>query len=104
MNTTTAFTRQEYLAQNCTHREYYAQFVNSAITDRVINAFGAERICNSEDPHFNDIPLARWDVLLIPVPAWINKKMRELGDYPTLAGCVCILKEAANQIREGKEL
>lgn len=47
---------------------------------------------------FNNIPLQWWDKVMVPVPFEIAQKMRELGDYPTPAGVVCILKEAAKQI------
>jgi len=36
------------------------------------------------------------------VPLHIGKKLRELGDGISLAGAVCILKEAARQLVEKK--
>jgi len=58
-------------------------------------------IINSTDEHFNDIPLKRWDSLSFHESA--NKDhttgLKKAGDYMTLAGSVCIYKEAARQIR-----
>ena len=101
--------RSEYLAQFSTvinrrahHRAYYAQFVTPAHFDRLKRLVGMiDKIKASQDPHLNNIPLSAWDILSVPLPAESAQRMRDCGDYPTLAGAVCILKEAANQIREG---
>ena len=97
-------TRTAYLAhsspdQKTAHRAYYAQFVTPAHFSRLKSL--ANRIKLSRDPHFNDIELRTWDRLAVPIPAGSVSIMRECGDYPTLAGAVCILKEAAQQIKEG---
>lgn len=103
--------RSEYMSQYGTgtreqdaalHRAYYAQFVTDAIRARVLNGIGEDRIKASEDPHFNDIPLLRWDSVAANMPASVSAHMKREGDWLTDAGAVCILKEAAQQIREGK--
>ena len=84
------------------HRAYYAQFVTPAHFARLKRRAGLiDRIKSSQDPYFNDIELTLWDTMAAPVPAESASLMRECGDYPTLGGAVCILKEAARQIREG---
>lgn len=101
--------RSEYLAQlpagadrKAHHRAYYAQFVTPAHFARLERLVGMiDRIKASQDPYFNNILLSTWDTLAVPVPAESTKRLRDCGDYPTLAGAVCILKEAASQIREG---
>jgi len=93
------FTRTQYLAHECAHSEYYAQFVTEGLKTRVQNAIGKDRITNSTNPHFNDIPLVQWDNLTYILGALTNAKMKECGDYLTLAGGVCILKEAARQVK-----
>jgi len=55
-----------------------------------------------KDNHFNNIPLNTWDNMMTIVPFDINTKLKECGDYPTKAGSVCILKEAAMQIVEAQ--
>ncbi len=77
------YTRKQYLNQECTHHEYYAQFVDANMIARVGDISLEE-------------PLPVWDGLP-PLPHYIGDKMREAGDYPTLAGNVCIHKEAARQ-------
>ncbi len=85
------------------HRAYYAQFVTSEVRNLVSRCIGDDKVKASKDPHFNDIPLAKWDRIIDHhhVAASVNTAMREMGDYPTAAGCVCVLKEAAQQIRDG---
>lgn len=92
-------TRKEYMIGACTHREYYAQFVNHRTRYLVAQHIGAERIKASTHPHFSDIPLSEWD-RLTPCAAG-SAQFEKAGDYYTVAGGVCMLKEAAEQIREG---
>ena len=96
-------TREEYLdasEQKDAHRVYYAQFVDGRVRGLVANAIGLEPIRGSKDPHFNDIPLKRWDALVSRLPSTVPTEMKRLGDFLTLAGGVCVLKEAAQQLRE----
>lgn len=93
-------TRKDYMEHRCTHREYYAQFVTEATRRRVIQAFGVDRLRASEDPHLNDIPLARWDRVDVPAPPI---SLEDCGDWLSPAGAVCILKEAARQIIEATD-
>jgi hypothetical protein len=100
--------RAEYMAdprhanrtkQQAAHRAYYAQFVTPAHFTRLKSL--ADRIKASKDRHFNNIDLKVWDRLSLPIPMESNSLLLKCGDFPTLAGAVCILKEAAQQIREG---
>jgi hypothetical protein len=103
--------RSEYMSQYGTgtreqdaalHRAYYAQFVTDAIRTMVVDAIGEDRIKASTDPHFNDIPLLRWDGIAMHLPASVGAHLKREGDWLTADGAVCILKESAQQIREGK--
>jgi hypothetical protein len=87
------------LLRRIAHREYYAQFVTPAHLAR-LKAI-ADRIKASKDPYFNDMDLKVWDELSLPIPMESNTLLRKCGDYSSLCGAVCILKEAAEQIREG---
>lgn len=89
------------------HDEYYLQFVDSGVKARVICEIGLETLKASRDSAFNDIPMNRpfrqnqsgcWDQTMSPFPRHIADKMRECGDYPTLAGAVCIAKRAAREL------
>ena len=92
------YTRQDYLNNNCTYQEYYDQFVNDDIKKIVLNAFGYEKIKKSysEDKNLNNIPLQKWDSL----GYFLNfcEEFKKYGDFESLAGKVCILKNAASQI------
>jgi len=83
--------RNDYLEGKVTHREYYAQFVTSSVRDTVRRHIGAHRIKISDDPHFNDIPLIEWDRL-----GWAVSRLSD----PSLHERVCVLKEAAEQLRD----
>ena len=98
------FTRQDYLNNNCTHQEYYNQFVNDDIKKIVLNHFGYNKIKKSysEDKNLNNIPLQSWDNLAYFLN--FREEFKKYGDFESLASKVCILKNAARQIiTENKE-
>lgn len=93
------YTRKQRLNDDCTHREYYAQFINKNTKQTVLHHIGLDRILASTDDAMNDIELNSWDVLpQISQETW--RKMESLGDNMSMAGKVCIYKEAAKQIKE----
>jgi hypothetical protein len=90
------FTRQNYLEKNCTHSQYYSQFIiNPEFLNYVSRFIGETNLERSISPNFNDIDLRYWEV--INPPTGTHTIMKSLGDYLTLPGCVCIAKEAAKQ-------
>lgn len=88
-------TRQQYIDQECTHSEYYAQFVTESTKRVLMRTIPLASLLASNDPNLNDIPLIRWDNLPTPIGS-----MKAWGDSVSLAGKVCIYKEAARQIIE----
>lgn len=100
------YTRKDYLDHKCTHREYYAQFVTEYTINTVVSTFGIKRLqaALAKDEYLNTIALERWDMVGYAINSYmLDKKLREAGDYPTLAGLVCIVKEAARQAIEQEE-
>ncbi len=95
----TFFTRRQYLNHECSHREYYAQFVTNATKRRVFDAFGGCEIASCASEVFTEIPLDRWDRVTRGM-IYSLKNLLLAGDQPTPAGLVCIAKEAAAQIRD----
>lgn len=94
--------REDYMSKRCTHRQYYAQFVTPTILWTVRHRFTEAEIRASKDPHFNNLPLAKWDAIA-QVMRQETSVRNEYGDGKltwSLAGAICILKEAAQQIRE----
>ena len=85
------YSREQYLAGEVTHHEYYDQFVNANLYSIVINYIGLDRIVTSKDDYFNDIPLKYWDNMYMIVS--------NLHSHVTLAESVCITKAAARHIR-----
>jgi len=101
-------TRQEYLNDRgdtrAAFRAYYSQFVTDGTKQAVLRVIPRDKLIKSTDDHLNNIPLQLWDAVFpFGAPSNIVAKMRELGDYPTMAGLVCIAKEAARQILEENE-
>lgn len=105
------FTRAQYLNRECTHREYWAQFVTPSMKAMVLNNITLERLQRSTDQvNFNDISLMKWDWMKSHTFHMLNMtKWREI-QYPEYVGLtsvgwslsdnVCILKEAARQLVE----
>ena len=85
------FTRKQYLAGECTHDQYYLAIADAA--GLKAGDPGRIKACRAAlmagDEHLNTLPLPNWGKLL---PSSVTKIMRELGDYPTLAGVVCLWK------------
>ena len=85
------YTRKQYLNKECTHDQYYLGIADAA----GLKATDANKIdaCSTAlrhgDEHLNTLPLPSWGR---PFTAETAKIMRELGDYPTLAGSVCLWK------------
>lgn len=97
------YTRKDYLNKKCTHRQYYAQFVNGYIKQSVLRQIGKKALLNSKDKHLNDIALSRWDNFY----PWLlqgetGKNFLKISGQKgySLSDTVCIAKEAAQQIIE----
>ncbi len=95
------FTRQQRLDNECTHEQYYSQFINQKMINDVLCFFGEKELKKAfkEDENFNTIPLQKWDSFgnFYIKNRGIDEKMKEIGDYLTAAGLVCIGKEAARE-------
>lgn len=94
-------TRQEYLDGKCTHEEYYNQFVDSRVKQIVLTRHTKEDLkkAYSKDESLNSISIRVWDSLAENI-RYKGPELKEVGDYLTLSGSVCILKAAARQIIE----
>ncbi len=95
-------TRQQYLNGECTHREFYEQFVNEEIKQAILNRYSIIELKKAyeENNSFNSIRLSSWDGMasFLRYDHELCNKIKEHGDFLTNAGAVCILKEAAKQI------
>lgn len=92
-------TRKQYIKGEISHEDYYAQFVDHTVFDLIDNS--SINPISSEDDHFNDIPLARWDGLAKFLSQSVKRKLakaNETGGY-SLSDKVCVLKNCARQIR-----
>ncbi|MDB5716130.1 MAG: hypothetical protein JWO15_3527 [Sphingomonadales bacterium] len=99
--------RKEYMAPCVSdadsqerHNKYYGQYVTDLIKQLVSSHIGVDRIRDSIDPAFNDIPLKRWDALVPLLPRSAVYQLSENGDFLSLGTGVCILKAAARTIKD----
>ena len=92
------YTRKQYMNKECNRDQYYAQFVDDSVILRVSRMVGVTRIIESNDEHFNDIPLHVWDA--VGITKHTGDKIRAAGTFPSLSDSVCIAKNAARQIKE----
>ena len=89
MTTTQNFTRAQYLNNECTHEQYYTQFVTPHIISVVKDNIGINIIKKAlqENENLNSIPLTRWDAVSMAIRnSATADALRNAGDYPTLAG------------------
>ena len=91
------YTRKDYMTNKCTHEEYYGQLVTQGMKNHVVRAI-PQALAKSTDPVFNDIPLSTWDRLGMVYN--LRDEFKALGDIKSAAGMVCVLKEAARQVKE----
>ena len=92
-------TRTQYMVGEVDHETYYSQFVTYGVLQLVRTI--EQDILSSKDPHFNDIPLKRWERLAAGLPS-DAVHMHKLADRSGISQCdrVCILKAAARRIRK----
>jgi hypothetical protein len=97
-------TRKEYMKnKDVTHEQYYSQFVDYEVVKTVVNYFG-DRILNSVEPHFNDIPLTQWDqVGEIIKPHIVGLLARANGGGVSKSDLVCTAKMAAEMHKTAYE-
>lgn len=91
------YTRKDYMSNKCTHKEYYGQLVTQGMKEHIARAI-PQALDRSTDPSFNDIPLSTWD--RIGLAYGLRNEFNALGDIKSDAGMVCVLKEAARQVKE----
>lgn len=90
-------TRIDYLEGRCSHREFYDAVLRTAgvvaphgdaeLKKRVRDALAAG------DEHLNSIPPPTWDAHAAPHVARFSAALRAHGDFWSLAGGVCLMKE-----------
>ena len=93
-------THHQYLHEDISHRDYYAQFVTQDVKDLVTHWITMPVLLASDDPNLNDIPLRKWDAVASALPLSVWQMLHEAGDELSLRTGLLIVKEAAQQIIE----
>jgi hypothetical protein len=90
--------RQEYLeSPGNNHRTYYAQYVSLHIKN-IIEAYIGNDIRKFND--LNNINITVWERLVSFIPKYTFDKVKANGDNNSVNTGICILKEAARQIKD----
>ena len=94
------YTRKQYMKGEVDHQTYYAQF-GQHLVDLVKQVIGEKRVKASEDEHFNDIDLKRWDRMHQSVLMLVGRRLGEANGTGgvSLSDTVCSAKAAARIIR-----
>lgn len=96
--------RKQYVNNECTHGEYYRQFVTDSVLRLVQKGIGEEKVKASTDEHFNDIPLQKWDSMDLQIGSLVGQALSDSnkstgGNGVSLSDTVCVAKAAARLIR-----
>lgn len=95
-------TNKEYLANSGKlHQQYYEQLVTPELLNYVVERIGSEKILNSADPNFNDIPLNKWEIGF--GKEWTTNQLKKVGAFYSLSSVVCIAKAAARKYKNQHE-
>ena len=92
-------TRADYMAKRVSFADYYRAvartggFAFRGSTGITLNEVRA--VLARGDEHLNTIKLQRWDAVAAAAAPSLNSALRAHGDVPSLAGLVCIVKQAA---------
>jgi hypothetical protein len=117
------FNAQDLRDKLIDHNDYFEQFSSNAVVEHLLRFITKDRILNSKDPHFNDIPLQEWDkcsglsvnkdnnILFCFIPGWRFLAMSNMFTQnketavPCLShcDCTCLLKAAARKIKRSEE-
>lgn len=95
------YTREQMMKKEVPYETYQRQFVTDGLIRYVERVIGHDRIIDSKDAYFNDIPLKEWDRL--SSFQYINTKLWKEAEGAraySLANNVCLAKTAAGMIRE----
>jgi hypothetical protein len=90
--------RTEYLEGRISFEEFYREVnrragVKLSLDHPMVQA--AKKALAEGDRHLNNIPLREWDWLASGASHSLNKALKELGDFYSVAGGVCAMKQAA---------
>lgn len=92
-------TRADYMDKRCTHADYYGEIAQAAGVSLVGHPImpDVEKALAAGDEHLNSVPLDRWDSVGHGFRNALGPVMRARGDVLSMAGLVCVAKEAARQ-------
>jgi hypothetical protein len=95
--------RARYMSHAISHDEYYLWLAKDLGLGAWLVPVSRERLLQSKDPHFNDIPLAIWDRCDPHVRACLRIPAGGGSIGWSLSDTVCVLKALAREsVEEGQ--
>ena len=103
----TKFTRKDLLNEECSHHEFYAQFVTERTLSFVRDRIGLVKLRKSSCPHFNDVGIKHssggagswvWDYSPVNMPLLQELGVVSTGYRPNPSTYTCIGKAAARML------
>lgn len=93
------YNRKAYLDRECTHREYYRQFITPCMEATILSRITKEQIieCKAEFNSDNYSCRHYWDHMYVPTP---TPEMRKAGLCHSPSSQVCRLKACARVMYE----
>jgi hypothetical protein len=90
-------TRKEYMEHRCTFAEYYGEIVKEAGISYAESALlpRIKAALRNGDEHLNTIPHRLWDIRAAQTRHILTPIFKARGDGYSMAGGVCVHKEAA---------
>jgi hypothetical protein len=86
--------RQNYINGSVTFQQYYGKVIELMQIKFDKSHPLVQKCLNSTDPHYNDTGLQIWDSYAPIYERNLRRVLKSLGDQWSLAGNVCMLKEA----------
>lgn len=92
------FTKKAYMAGECTHEQYYAQFITDDGIAMVQRSTAFKRMIKKGSKDTSSVEVQVWD--LIGTDGEAVMLLKSLGDFWSISAAVCINKAIARQLLE----
>lgn len=100
---TTEPTRKQYMNKEVSFSDFYRAVYQTAGISLGANeslVLKVKTALSEGDEHLNSIPLGYWDGLAFSARGSLKKAFKKHGDFYSMAGGVCAMKQAARDAAE----
>lgn len=93
------WTKYDLLNGNCTHEQYYTQFIAPRIVQIVAGMIGTDWIKSSKSSSFDDIPAQRWLAVGTFLQTMLAPTFSKHGDFVSVYSAIIVAKYTAKIIK-----